>query len=182
MNFDINMLSTLMQMLGAQKQQPARSENYGGSDTNAAQYDNSTRGKQNKSVFAMQNGLGDRVDFETKQQKKEQTLNPMASILEMMTGKGAGQSGDMMSSLMPMLMNAMSSNNKNTQKTSSSKTNSAESASQTSAKNNDENLKNKQSKPVNLKKSRLFEPIYFAGYPMISALNRLYLSKLKTAK
>ena len=109
MNFDINTLSTLMQMMSAQK--PRESESVspaGDSSTNYYQNPANPQGRA-QSVFAMQNGLGQRIDLEPKPEKKSQSAsNPMSAIFDMMGGKGGGASADMMSNLLPMFMNMMS--------------------------------------------------------------------------
>lgn len=109
MNFDANTLSMLMQLMGSQK--PRENEvPYHANDNTANHYRNAPSGQnQSQSVFAMQNGLGQRVDLEPKPEKQSQsTSNPMSAIFDMMSGKGGGTGTDMMSNLFPMFMNMMS--------------------------------------------------------------------------
>ncbi len=171
MNFDINMLSTLMQMLGAQK-----NKNENTSHEEAADTGERTANK-NASVFAAQNGLGQRVSFgdsEPKPKRSNAQANPLSSMLEMMTGNTSSGGGDMMSSLMPMLLNMMSGN----------KTAAAQSAPKQENKKSDTNgdMAEKTASPPkgNMKtqphSQDKYEPIAFAGYALISTLNKLYTS------
>ena len=202
MNFDVNTISTLMQMFSAMKP-PA-------SESPKMQDDASVgKGGENVSVFAMQNGLGERVDIggSKKSENKKSSPqgaamgNPMAAMLEMMTGsKAQGGSGDMLSTLMPMLMNVMggrqtgaqanktaqnssnnfggdqsvgnqnqSANNQNQRDNSNSRQSSSEEVEKSNNKNN--------CKPKPQPTHDKYEPIAFAGYTLISALNKLYIAK-----
>lgn len=221
MNFDMNTLSALMQLMSAQKTQSAPPNNCDSDynyDTRAnygynnGQSRNSTDGyanasKTTASVFAMQNGLGQRIEFGTSPQPKKQTFynnaaNPMAALIEMMTGKSGGN-GDMMSNLMPMLMNIMSG--KNTQNAQNSAQNQNKTNGRPNGNTNDKNgntvpaadnaptpetnINNRnncenatdknikeyaKTQPASRDK---YEPIAFAGYALISALNKLFVSK-----
>lgn len=168
MNFDMNTLSALMQFMSAQKPQPTRNED---------ERDNSDyppEPQNNASVFAMQNGLGQRVDFEEKPKKQRQSqTNPMSSLLNMMTGgKAEAMGGGDMSSLMPMLLNMMSGkNNKPAQAASAPQEKSDDKVEKKSETKAD---KNEKTQSVARDK---YEPIAFAGYALISALNKLYISK-----
>lgn len=79
MNFDLNAISTLVQMLA--KPQPPKQP----ADGRAI------------SPFARENGIGERIELSQKT-----SAEPMAGILEMMGGK----KNDMMASLMPLFANA----------------------------------------------------------------------------
>lgn len=198
MNFDVNMLSTLMQMLGSNqsKPEPRAPEN---------------PKPQSASAFAMENGIGERVDFAPKQDKKP-TANPMASLLEMMTGKSSGDGA--MGSLMPMLMNMMARpsavSSVNPSKPASNKNETAERTRNEDSKKYDKNdgfdsdveaekdsntinganrdsdeyenknAENRQSNPAKSNSHAsgdIYAPITFAGYPLISCLNKLYRVK-----
>ncbi len=176
MNFDINTLSTLMKMMGSMR--PSQTEDR---SRDSREYSDSRAGQSAASVFAMQNGLGQKVEFGSEPKKSEQkkSVNPMQSMLEMMTGAKPSEGGsDMMSSLLPMLMNMMGARNQasaanvNGQNTPQSNAKAAE----------NENNKNTESSKAesNIKTQPVkdkFEPIAFAGYALISALNRLYIAK-----
>ena len=205
MNFDVNTLSTLMQLMSAQK--PRESDD--ASRTNGADnvYNNriGTQG-QTQSVFAMQNGLGQHVDISSKPEKKSQpTSNPMSAIFDMMSGKGGSGNADMMSSLMPMLMNMMSkpaqvaeNGNKNKSDKSNQSFEQKLKNAMDSASGNDngskqvnkgdnaqsvdnacnEKAQNRQSNQVKSDLPRdKYSPISFAGYALICSLNKLYMSK-----
>ncbi len=101
---------------------------------------------ENVSVFARENGLGEIVDPAP---KKTEQSNPMLSLLELMTKGG----GDGMSSVLPMLMNLFK------------KPSEQEAVRPAAAP--------KPQRPQNLD---MFSPISFAGYTLISALNKLYSS------
>ena len=208
MNFDANTLSTLMQLLSAisptnrgvcgDPVKPAQSEHaresghseYSGTTNRSA---NNGSSASTQSVFAMQNGLGEMSDLFGQQEKKAQSApssNPMSALLEMMTGSQSNGT-DMMSSLMPMLMNMMSSKAKTANaQPSHTKAHPNKNADinakyeNTQKKNNDNSSDtyptdrgacgdNKKTQPLKDK----YEPIAFAGYSLISALNKLYCSK-----
>lgn len=253
MNFDANTLSTLMQLLGAQKQQnnnqgnvsyaserdrcADNNDNYGNGYDNARSYNDfgnnygggynqNQRNTSAQSVFAMQNGLGAKVDFFEKSDKKSPQnnssssigstsdssnpnassfnssaansmfgANPMSALLEMMMGKSSGGANtDMLSSLLPMLMNMMNSKQGQAQAAQASKSKEEpkqEESRQKESKDEDkceqaESRKESTSdcekqKNCNMKtqpyRNDKFEPIAFAGYTLISALNKLYMSK-----
>lgn len=191
MNFDANTLSTLMKLMGAMK--PSRPEEREDKydDRSSEKNANSTA---SVSVFAMQNGLGQKVEIGGSKQKSEarRPAGPMASILEMMTGGGgSGDSGgDMMSTLMPMLMNMMNMKNQPQNQTSKAacENNNPKNASD-NRQSNDEKYnengsqrtggsQNKNTTSADMKtqpsRKNMFEPIAFAGYTLISALNKLY--------
>lgn len=210
MNFDVNTLSALMQMMSAMK--PRADEAPKPQDNSSA-----SKSRENPSVFAMQNGLGETVEIGGKKSEKQNSQsqsnvmgNPMAAMLEMLTGsKSQNNGGDMLSSLMPMLMNMMGGRQAQAQSTqnaqnsnhnySSGKTgynqnsngNSADnqSANTINAQNSnpfnaqDSNVENRNNKTENNCKMKTqptqdkYEPIAFAGYTLISALNKLYIAK-----
>ena len=120
MNFDINTLSTLLQMMKGTipNQASAQASTQGYSQSGSQEYNQS--GNQGypqsfarpysppprrveTSDFIKQNGIGEKVDFGVKPsgQPSGGNANPMMGLLDMMTG---GKT-DGMSSLMPMLMN-----------------------------------------------------------------------------
>lgn len=109
MNFDANTLSTLMQLMNSQKSRESES-NYSANDGSANYYQNTANGQSKpQSVFAVQNGLGQRVDFSGKPENKSQSAaNPTPSIFDMLSGKGGSANSDMMTNLLPMFMNMMS--------------------------------------------------------------------------
>lgn len=178
MNFDLNMLSSLMQLLGsgspsqrqepaAQRQEPARGEN------------------KSASPFARENGIGEKVDIGAGEQKMSPP-NPMANILDALGGKPA--SGDMMSALLPMLMNMFkktetpnASPAANAAPTSKDEEQRAKCASadvapksHTATKTDNCEISSQNRRP--LADAEIFSPISFAGYALISALNILYHS------
>ncbi|MCM1306270.1 MAG: hypothetical protein NC037_01400 [Bacteroides sp.] len=185
MNFDSNMLNTLIQLLGAQKPR----ENADSGDDRSYKNASDSQG-QSQSVFAMQNGLGKRVNLDG--EKKSASANPLSAIFDSMGGKGGN--GDMMSNLMPMLLNMMS---KPAQVANANKDDNfkqkLKNAVSDADKNNlkgdddrvdnaadlyDENVKNRQS---NYTKSYAphdkYSPILFAGYTLVCLLNKLYMAK-----
>lgn len=217
MNFDVNTLSALMQCMSAMK---PRAEECTGGDADARK----TAERKNASVFAMQNGLGDTVEIvgnkKSENQKKATQSNPMSMLLEMMTGAKPQEGGDMMSQLMPMLLNMMSGHSQNKASTAGSGQSSADantnikneppkssyktadgrdgntacenSSPSNAALKNDcgygANMKNTQNEKdlnreygANAKtqpnRINIYAPIAFAGYTLISALNKLYLAK-----
>ena len=210
MNFDINTLSTLMQMMGSQKPRESEQHTNIGANYNANYNNYNYAGAKDpsqmaqntsQSVFAMQNGLGQRVDIEPKTEKKSSSANPMSALFDMMSG-GKGGSGDMMSSLMPMFMNMMSSkpakvaggsnnaketNNDFEQKLKEAMDNASGNDSKqvdngNNAKNvnnkNNENMQNRQSTQVKRDYPHdRYSPISFAGYALICSLHKLYMSK-----
>lgn len=183
MNFDANMISMLMQMLGSQTKQSEQRDSV--QRENSQNYRDGTPIGQNDkpanpSVFAMQNGLGERIDFSPKPEKKQQAnnmSNPMSSLLEMMGGKTSSDNNSM-ANLMPMLMNMMGARPQQNANTASKKEESEAKIKQNSAEQ--ENAKNRQSNVVKSKINKTrdrYDPITFAGYTLISALNKLYISK-----
>lgn len=173
MNFDANMISMLMQMLGSQQGQSAKRER----ESAPTEQDSRT---SNPSVFAMQNGIGERIDFAPKSEKKPQTnniSNPMSSILEMMGGKPSSDNNSM-ASLMPMLMNMMGARPQQNANTAAKKEdNSARDKNDKPEPENTQNRRSNASKSkINTTRDR-YDPITFAGYTLISALNKLYISK-----
>ena len=94
MNFDLNMLSTLMQLMGKQpKSEPPR-----GTETPAQ-----TGQRVATSSFVLENGIGEKVRLDADNSTPTTSnANPLAGILELMGGKSGGADG--MSALMPMLM------------------------------------------------------------------------------
>ncbi len=182
MNFDINTLSTLMKMMGSMK--PTQSDERSRDPREYAETDNRS-GQSSASVFAMQNGLGQKVEFGSEPRKSEpqKNVNPMQSILEMMTGTKSSDGGsDMMSSLLPMFLNMMGGRNQASaasvkpQQPSEQNNTKTEPAANENNKNAADAQKERNTKTQPLKKDK-FEPIAFAGYALISALNRLYIAK-----
>ncbi|MDE6060949.1 MAG: hypothetical protein K2G31_05730 [Clostridia bacterium] len=203
MNFDVNTLSTLMQMMSAMKPR---------ADESPKPQENSMENKnrENPSVFAMQNGLGDTVEIggskkaESKKSPSQNASmgNPMAAILEMLTGsKSQSGGGDMMSTLMPMLMNMMGGRQaqaQSSQNAQGSNNNSSGGNTGYNQNSNNNNANNQNSNSSDVKGSDVearnekaennykmktqpthdkYEPIAFAGYTLISALNKLYIAK-----
>ena len=210
MNFDVNTLSTLMQLMNSQRPKEPEtppSQNVGVDSYNNSAYRENGYASQSQSepmpqqsLFAMQNGLGQRIDLSPKQEKRQTaqpSSNPMSSLFDMMAGKGTG-GGDALTSLMPMLMNMMGAN-KNAQvaqnnasnqqhgsnklssfeqklKEAKEKADSAQSSHETNASNKDSGEQAK--KHTSIKNSRdRYEPITFAGYTLISSLNKLFIAK-----
>ena len=189
MNFDANTLSTLMQLLSAiaptKKAQSDHTREDGYRDFYSPNNGNTRNGSNAgvQSVFAMQNGLGERTDLFGQPETKAQNVsssNPMSALLEMMAGKQSGGT-DMMSTLMPMLMNMMNTKTK-TASAQPSQTNASSDRKEFS--DNVAKYDNAQNKKIDnsiYKKTQplkdKYEPIAFAGYSLISALNKLYCSK-----
>ena len=215
MNFDVNTLSTLMQLMNSQRPKEPEtppSQNVGGDGYNNSAYRENGYASQSQSepmpqqsLFAMQNGLGQRIDLSPKQEKRQTaqpSSNPMSSLFDMMAGKSSG-GGDALTSLMPMLMNMMGAN-KNAQvaqnnasnlqrgsndrssfeqklKESNEKADNAQSSHETNASNKDSGEQAK--KHTSIKNSRdRYEPITFAGYTLISSLNKLFVAKKHEAE
>ncbi len=122
MNFDVNTLSTLMQLMNSQRPKEPEtppSQNVGGDGYNSSAYRENGYASQSQSepmpqqsLFAMQNGLGQRIDLSPKQEKRQTaqpSSNPMSSLFDMMAGKSSG-GGDALTSFMPMLMNMLGAN------------------------------------------------------------------------
>ncbi len=210
MNFDVNTLSTLMQLMNSHRPKEPEappSQNVEAGDYNNSAYRENGYASQSQSepmpqqsLFAMQNGLGQRIDLSPKQEKRQTaqpSSNPMSSLFDMMAGKGTG-GGDALTSLMPMLMNMMGAN-KNAQvaqnnasnqqrgsndlssfeqklKEAKEKADGAQSSHETNASNKDSGEQAK--KHTSIKNSRdRYEPITFAGYTLISSLNKLFVAK-----
>ncbi len=195
MNFDVNTLSTLMQFMGSAKP----TENAKPQEPPAAAQDK----PMSRSVFAMQNGLGERVDFNDSRQKSESTKQAapnmqLSSLLEMMSGNKSGKQGDMsamlpllmglmggrggqggndMSAMLPMLMKLMGGQNSQ-QKPAPETNKKEEPKSETKPK---EQTKDDKPQQAQIKKDK-YDPISFAGYAMISALNKLYVSQFKARR
>lgn len=182
MNFDINTIATLMQLLNADK--PGNS-----TENNAcnAQKTVSTQSVDKSSVqnaFYAQNGIGEQVRIDFSQNKPKSPLdmldtgqNPMLSMLKSLnTGKGD------MSAILPMIMSLMQ---KQTQK--STKSEQADINAQnidtsdgncTQKSKTDENINAKSAengvKSDKQKTQRdVFEPVAFAGYEVVSTLAAL---------
>ncbi len=214
MNFDVNTLSTLMQLMNSQRPKEPEtppSQNVGVDSYNNSAYRENGYASQSQSepmpqqsLFAMQNGLGQRIDLSPKQEKRQTaqpSSNPMSSLFDMMAGKSSG-GGDALTSLMPMLMNMMGAN-KNAQvaqsnasnqqrgsnnlssfeqklKEAKEKADNAQSSHETNASNKDSG---EQAKHTSIKNSRdRYEPITFAGYTLISSLNKLFIAKKHEAR
>ncbi len=94
MNFDLNMLSTLMQLMGKQpKSEPPR----------GTEPPTQTGQRVATSSFVLENGIGEKVRLDADNSTPSPSnANPLAGILELMGGKSGGADG--MSALMPMLM------------------------------------------------------------------------------
>ncbi len=94
MNFDLNMLSTLMQLMGKQpKSEPPR----------ATEPPAQTGQRVATSSFVLENGIGEKVRLDADNSTPSPSnANPLAGILELMGGKSGGADG--MSAIMPMLM------------------------------------------------------------------------------
>ena len=94
MNFDLNMLSTLMQLMGKQpKSEPPR----------ATEPPAQTGQRVATSSFVLENGIGEKVRLDANNSTPSPSnANPLAGILELMGGKSGGADG--MSALMPMFM------------------------------------------------------------------------------
>lgn len=187
MNFDLNAISSLMQLLAKQappKQEPPRGQTAG------------------ISSFVKQNGIGEKVDLTQKQNSN--SANPLAGILEMM---GAPQGGDAMSALMPMLMNMLKKPEAPIQNPSTSKKNDGAEYPQTpnsspqydrlreeaacgqdhggslnrnaqfggyAKQEYGEKTPRRDEQALGPANAEKFVPISFAGYALISALNILY--------
>lgn len=179
MNLDFNAISAMLQLLN--KPLATTSQN------------SASEGSENSSPFAKINGIGEKVDISAR--KQQPAANPVASVLETLGGSGGG---DMLSTLMPMLMNLgkkperqsdeRSQNSARSEKEATApmqnsvsnaplQNNSANAPIERRAQNNTNDNVN-DSKPESnfsrLKSAEKFAPISFAGYALISALNRLY--------
>ncbi len=210
MNFDVNTLSTLMQLMNSQRPKEPEtppSQNVGGDGYNSSAYRENGYASQSQSepmpqqsLFAMQNGLGQRIDLSPKQEKRQTaqpSSNPMSSLFDMMAGKSSG-GGDALTSFMPMLMNMLGAN-KNAQvaqnnasnqqrgsnklssfeqklKEAKEKADSAQSSHETNASNKDSGEQAKKHTSIKNSLDR-YEPITFAGYTLISSLNKLFIAK-----
>lgn len=155
---DLNMISTLMQML-------SQNQN---TQNNAQNGANSTADVKNKegvaSAFCAQNGLGERVQFDTQNTDKQSDIfaqlanasqNPILSLLGAMKG---GKSD--IASLLPLLGSLMKRGDNQTAK---------------SSENNGNVQKNEPIEPKEEKKQEkircdLFSPIAFSGYAVTSLI------------
>ncbi len=172
MNFDLNALSALMQLMGkptsGAKSEPAREQN------------------ASISSFAKENGIGQKVEISGIE--PQAPASPLSGILEMMGAKPSGN-GDAMSALMPMLMNMLkkpestaknSSNQEIDQKMSAQDSQNSPTPGSDLRKapfdpaKNIGNFRTQEELSTDLENGEKFSPIAFAGYALISALNILY--------
>lgn len=175
MNLDLNTLSAFMQLLGNNAPAPKRQEY-------AAPRQEHARDNKFASPFARENGIGEKVEFGGASDKKTPPQNPMASILDALSGKPAN--GDMMSALLPTLMNMLkkpdapaaspAANNVPQSKNEESRAKCASAAQGNQAAPVVDVSPAKSARP--LTDAEIFSPISFAGYALISALNILYHS------
>lgn len=273
MNFDVNLLSNLMQMFAGRSQanmgggmqnypptnsgtnmhnsggynnQNAQQNRYANVQTNAYNsvgYNNTggqntdyreNTGKQayETTSFAIENGIGESVRFEQPKRNNEiPQANPMLSLLQILQGgsptqNGASQSGDAMSSMLPILMNLLkkpspqpnmngngksADNNENQQSgvnadisrnqnqsnqyandigSSNKDMNSPSNSKQSSARMGENSIEKNYTMrndttpydtvhndaKYNKTQPSFFKPIAFAGYELMSALCKLYLT------
>lgn len=170
MNLDVNMISNLMQMLSANKAPSPPS-------------------KEPLNAFAAQNGLGQRAEiFSSDAQRSGERgakvgasnsggQNQMATLLNLLTG-GAPSDGGMLS-MLPTLMNLFKGKPES-QKNAPTDEN-AKSGTHPERSEKEEHDELNDSAKFRRKCSRgddKFQPVIFAGYALISALNKLYNDKM----
>ncbi len=186
MNFDLNMLSTLMQLMGKQP---------GGETPRQTEPNTQTGQRVATSSFVRENGIGEKVRIEADRTPSQTSSSPIAGILELMGGKSGGTDG--MSALMPMLMGLLSKGGQGGDRNPSTCGNKETPASYGTPQNgrggfsddrsdyaqqdNSEMSKSKQrhdkttfNDTRSLSPQGMYAPISYAGYSLISALNLLY--------
>ncbi len=85
MNFDVNMINNLMQMMSANKNTNFNANTNINTDTRPSYSHNSANENyKNVSTFASENGIGEKVDFE--RQDKGENSNNTSNILSMLKG------------------------------------------------------------------------------------------------
>lgn len=162
--------------------------------------------------FAIENGIGESVKFEQPKRNSETAqANPLLSLLQMMQGgssqamqnglqqviqNGASQNSDVMSSMLPLLMNLLKkpspqpnntnvNDNVNVSKTNTDdkdmpKNNISNADIQENTKDTPQqthkNVTDDNSAKHNKTQPSFFKPIAFAGYELMSALCKLYLT------
>ena len=176
MNLDLNALTNIVKMLGGLQNTGANEPtNSDMKPRNAANpFDKSKDDNlYGKSPFASQNGLGDKIDAETFSsagQKQNNTKNdsksPMESILNLMNKKKD------LDKIMPAFASVFA--NKHAQTACETPVN-VKKVDESDANMPNDALKCPKQKE-NGKSEDLFSPIGFAGYTLVSALNRLYFN------
>lgn len=175
MNFDLNALANLMQIF-------QKSQNTGASTRPHPQnkpcnapnsFDKSKGGNLYKnSSFAAQNGLGEEIGVESfspteqNQAEKDGAKSPMENILSIMSKKKD------IEKMMPAFASIFSKS----QPQSPSKVTKTEEMQSENGKSPENPPPNHFKQKENGKPEDLFSPIEFAGYTLVSALNRLYFN------
>ncbi len=174
MNFETNTLSTIMQML-LNKNQNTSAQPHNNSIDNR---DDTVKNTQYASIFDMQNGIGDKINFNFEnnivkdknnaQNSQNTNQNTMQSMLETLANKNPTLSMLSMlngnkdiGTLAPFIMSMMS--------------NKTQTSSMQNDNSDNKNPSSNQSNCINKTQSRLFSPIAFAGYNLTSTLCKLYL-------
>ena len=179
MNFDLNALANLMQIL--QKPQSGGAPTHShvqNTPRNAPNpFDRSKCGNLYKnSPFAAQNGLGEEINAESfsSAAQNQDTQNsgaksPMESILSLMSKKND------IEKMMPAFANIYAKSKEQ----SPAKVTKADETTSENGQSPENSPQNGFKQKENGKSEDLFSPIEFAGYTLVSALNRLYFNSKK---